>query len=317
MLNKDNIRTALLSFAPTRELLFFIFKKRIYKRLTDKRISAFLRSGRKPRGEKIDGLIVSLTSFPQRIGEVKYAVYSLIDQTLHPEKIVLWLAESQFPNKEKDLPEELTAFEKHGLAIRWCEDLRSYKKLIPALEHFPDYFIATADDDIYYDRRWLERLWKSHLDNPGCVICHVAKVVEFDGGGEIIPFTKWKRNTRDDSPPRLNVQLGAGGVLYHRKYLHDDIRRKDLFQRLAPYADDLWFYFMAFLKGTPVRVAKNSCDNVKYVNPYREYGFEEGYTLLTDNVNNGGNDRQFRNLIDHYGAGPYSGGHRDSTPSTA
>jgi len=300
MSSKDKIRTLLFSFAPIRELLFFIFGKKVYRRSVDKKISELLNGNRKLSVKKIDGLIVSLTSFPQRITEVKYAVYSLLDQTVRPENVILWLAENQFPNKEDDLPNELLSLKKHDFDILWCEDLRSYKKLIPAVERFPDHFIATADDDIYYDKRWLEKLWKSHLKHPDSVICHVAKTVEFGSGGDIVPFTEWKRNTKDDRPPRLNVQLGAGGALYHKKYLHGDVCEKELFTRLAPNADDLWFYFMTLLNGANVRVAENSCANVKYVNPYREYGFEDGYTLLTDNVNGGGNDTQFKNIIDHY-----------------
>jgi hypothetical protein len=301
MLNKNKIRTLLFSFAPIRELLFFIFRKKVYRQSADRKISALLNGNRKLSEKKIDGLIVSLTSFPQRITEVKYAVYSLLDQTVRPEKVILWLAGSQFPNKEHGLPGELLAFKKYDFDIRWCEDLRSYKKLIPALECFPGHFIATADDDIYYDRKWLETLWESHIDNPDCVVCQVANTVGFGVNGEIIPFTQWKRDTKGSGSPRLSVQLSGGGALYHKKYLHGDVGKKELFTRLAPYADDLWFYFMAILNRTPVRVAKNSCaDVVTYVNPYREYGFEEGYTLLTDNVNNGGNDRQFKNLLDHY-----------------
>ena len=300
MLNKDKIRTLLFNFAPIRELLFFVFRKKMYKRSVDKKIAALLAGKQKLNRNKVNNLIVSLTSFPQRISEVKYAVYSLLNQTILPEEIVLWLAETQFPNKERDLPEELLAFRKYGLAIRWCEDLRSYKKLVPSLKHYPDSFIATADDDIYYDRTWLEKLWKSHLETPEFIVCHVAKVIEFDENKNIIPFVKWKRNIKNDHPFFMNVQLGAGGVLYHKKYMHEDIYRHDLFQKLAPHADDLWFYFMAILNKTPIRVATNSCNNVKYINPYREYGFEEGYTLLADNVDGGGNDRQFKNILDYY-----------------
>lgn len=300
MFNKDKIRTALFAFPPTRELLFFAFGKKVYKRSVDKKIAALMNGKQKLSDKKIDNLIVSMTSFPERIAEIKYAIYSLVCQTLRPQKIILWLAENQFPNKTKDLPSDLLAFEKYDLEIKWCEDLRSYKKLVPSLINFPDYFVATADDDIYYDNTWLEKLWMTHLKNPDHVVCHVAKVVEFDADKKIIPFTKWKRNIKDDHPRFLNVQLGAGGVLYHKKFMHEDVCTKELFQKLAPFADDIWFYFMAILNNTPICVAENSCDNVKYVNPYREYGFEKGYTLLEDNVNNGGNDRQFKNVLEHY-----------------
>jgi hypothetical protein len=218
-----------------------------------------------------------------------------------PERIVLWLAENQFPNKKRDLPEDLLVFEKYGLEIRWCEDLRSYCKLVPALSHFSDSFIVTVDDDLFYDKTCVEKLWKSHLENPNSIICHVAKVVKFNAGGVIAPFTEWPRNIKNNYPQFFNTQLGASGALYHKKYLHDDICKKDLFLNLAPYADDIWFYFMALLKGTPICVVqKKSCNNVKYVNPYREYGFENGHTLGSGNVNGGGNDRQFKNVLDYY-----------------
>ena len=50
------------------------------------------------------GLIVSLTSFPARIHLVHYAIYSLLRQSLKPNRIVLWLGEDKFPDKENDLP---------------------------------------------------------------------------------------------------------------------------------------------------------------------------------------------------------------------
>ena len=34
-------------------------------------------------------------------------IEQLLTQSLAPDKIILWLANSQFPNKEKDLPENL------------------------------------------------------------------------------------------------------------------------------------------------------------------------------------------------------------------
>ena len=81
-------------------------------------------------------IIVSLTTFPGRINTVDKTISTLLTQTLKPDEVILWLAESQFPNKE--LPEQLTKLQQYGLTIKWCEDLRSYKKLIPALEEYPN-----------------------------------------------------------------------------------------------------------------------------------------------------------------------------------
>jgi hypothetical protein len=72
-------------------------------------------------------------------------------QTYKPDKIILWLAKSQFPNKENDLPIKVTELVNYGLSIMWVDkDIKSYKKLIPTLKLYPNDIIITADDDLYY-----------------------------------------------------------------------------------------------------------------------------------------------------------------------
>jgi hypothetical protein len=60
--------------------------------------------------ERKPKIIVSLTTFPERITIVQETIKSLLTQTVKPDAIVLWLAESQFPNKENELPEELKKY---------------------------------------------------------------------------------------------------------------------------------------------------------------------------------------------------------------
>ena len=57
-----------------------------------------------PREETVT---VSLTSFPARIEYVHLAIKSLMLQSYKPDRVVLWLAEEQFPDHK--LPEQLTA----------------------------------------------------------------------------------------------------------------------------------------------------------------------------------------------------------------
>jgi len=298
MPTKRKIRDLLLSFAPTRELMFFIFQKKVYKKLADKKIATLLKGKRKLSERKIDNLIVSLTSFPQRISEIKYVIYSLLDQTILPEKIILWLAESQFPNKERDLPQDLLALRKFGFTVEWCEDLRSYKKLIPALEQFPDYYIATADDDLYYKKNWLEKLWLGHLEFPQDVVCHLAERILVDDKC-VLPYMQWTKYIRVSEVGFQAFCCSGGGILFHKKYLYEDIEKKELFLNLSPCADDFWFYFMIILKNTKIRVVKKPW-KIKYVNPYREYGLNNGYKLSTANMDGGLNDKQLKNILEYY-----------------
>ena len=103
--------------------------------------------------EKRDRLyIVSLTSFPARIDDIWVTIEILLRQTFKPDKIILWLAQNQFPST-KAIPESLFQLLDRGLTIEFCEeDLRAHKKYFYAFQQYPDANIITVDDDLYYDR---------------------------------------------------------------------------------------------------------------------------------------------------------------------
>ena len=44
-------------------------------------------------------IIVSLTSYPKRINKIKQTLDSIFNQTIQPDKILLWLSNSEFENK--------------------------------------------------------------------------------------------------------------------------------------------------------------------------------------------------------------------------
>ena len=79
-------------------------------------------------------LIVSLTSYPLRMKTIHFTLHTLLNQSIKPDKIILWLAKEQFPRREKDVPRRIRRLRKYGLSIEWCNDIRSYKKLIPTLK---------------------------------------------------------------------------------------------------------------------------------------------------------------------------------------
>ena len=62
-------------------------------------------------------IIVSITSFPARIPTLWKVIECIIRQTVKPDKIVLYLTESQVGDIEK-LPSSLLKLRKRGLEIR-------------------------------------------------------------------------------------------------------------------------------------------------------------------------------------------------------
>lgn len=206
-----------------------------------------------PRPTKI---IVSLTSFPARISTIHITLASLLQQTLKPDMVILWLAKEQFPNGENDLPEEVIRLKEFGLTIKWWHDIRPYKKLIPAITNYPDDIIITTDDDVVYDKTMVEKLYESYKQAPQHIHCHrITKI--FLKNGKI----KARCKQCYKEPSFANKLVGIGGVLYPPHSLHKDITNENLFTELAPTNDDIWFWLMAVMNNTKIVQIKHNQDD--------------------------------------------------------
>lgn len=220
--------------------------------------------------ERSPRIIVSLTSYPGRIHTVHKTIDTLLSQTMKPDKVILWLATEQFPEQEKELPKELLRLKKRGLTIEWCEDLKSYKKLIPTLKKYPEDIIVTSDDDAYYADNWLELLYKSYKKESGLFVhCHRITKVYFENGKyHVIPAG----SSKFSQPSFLHKLTGLGGVLYPPHSLYEDVLNEKLFQKLAPTNDDLWFWFMAILNGVKIKTVEGCIPVPKSVEGSQENG---------------------------------------------
>jgi hypothetical protein len=197
-------------------------------------------------------LIVSLTSHPPRIAESYAAVYSLLTQSLKPDKVVLWLAQSQFPCKEHDLPWELLHLRQFGLSIQWCEDLKALKKILPSLRAYPDDIVVLADDDILYPSNWLERLYAAHQKDPTSIQARVTYRVFRNEHFHYYLRRNFLFFGKEAPPSLLYVPLARMGVLYPPHVLTEEVLRTDLAMQFAPYDDELWCWMMMIVSGAKV-----------------------------------------------------------------
>ena len=242
-------------------------------------------------------VVVTFTSYPARIRLASVAAASLLRQSVRPDAVVLWLDPEQFPGRESGLPPEFAALRKKGLDIRWCRPgLRSYKKLVPALETWPGAVLVTADDDVFYPRDWLQSLLEAHHAHPGEIVARRIRHVRLDSFGIPLSYAAWPMNAAcGENPSALNLPTGCGGVLYPPGSLHPDATDASAFLRLAPTADDLWFWAMAVRQGTPVRFVAAS--DIQSLDTADELG---PHALSRDNNDKGGNNRQFRAILNEY-----------------
>lgn len=255
---------------------------------------------RQKRDKKI---VISLTTYKERIKEVHLTINTLLYQSIKPDEIILWLSEEEFKNKTDDLPKSLTGLQKYGLSIKFCtKDIKSYKKIIPTILEFPDDIIVLADDDLYYQKDWLELLYKSYLKNPDMIHCHRAHKVRFSDNDEILPYENWEKCIKEQVDNEIYLATSGPGILLPhpgRNLFHKDITNENLFLTLAPKGDDLWIWAMAVLNNTDMKIVENNIVELLYINPKREYGISSGTTLYHTN-SKGGNDRQLSAIFQHY-----------------
>ena len=244
-------------------------------------------------------LIVSITSYPERMYDIHYCLYSILTQELKPDKVILWLAQSQFPNKEKDIPQTVLSLKENGLEIKWCEDMKSFKKLLPSLKAYPEDIIVTADDDIYYPEQWLKDLYESYLKHPTCIISQRSREITLNEDYTFKSYNEWPLLKEIKEPSYLNFFTGAGGVLYPPKCLHEDVLDYNLAKKLTPNGDDIWFWIMAVLNKTKIKVVGDYMVRLTYVNPARELNLINEKTLWYSN-SKGNNDNNIKNILDNF-----------------
>lgn len=239
-------------------------------------------------------VIVSLTSYPKRIGTINQVIESIIHQTILPDKIVLYLAEEQFETKE--VVPDLDEYEKYGFELRWCkEDLGPHKKYFYAMQEFPDDIIITIDDDVIYKETMIKNLLAGHKKNPDAVISRRTHLITWTEEGAIASYTSWYGECiRYINEPRMDlVAIGCGGILYPPHILSQEVFNKANILLYCRYADDMWLKIMETINNVPTVLVQNSNEDDSIEN-YLESG------LYTTHNANGGNDIQLQNLLREY-----------------
>jgi hypothetical protein len=192
-------------------------------------------------------LIVSLTTFGERIKSVYITLESIARQTLKPHKVILWLAEDEFTMD--NIPITLQKFVNRGLEIRFCKDIKSYKKLIYTIRNFPKDLVITIDDDVIYDIEMIEELYNAHLKYPKAICCHRSHIIKKDSSGDSLPYYQWGKSKEIIEPSFLQFPTGVGGVLYFPGCFDDEFFKEEKFMEVAPTGDDFWFKAMTWKNG--------------------------------------------------------------------
>ena len=111
-------------------------------------------------------VIVSLTTWTKRIGNVHKTIDCILKQTVPPDTIELNLSLVEFPDKEDSFPEDFQLYAKQHsdiLHINYVEgNTKAFKKIIPTVQKYygKDYYLLSVDDDCLYREDYIEMMLK-------------------------------------------------------------------------------------------------------------------------------------------------------------
>lgn len=194
-------------------------------------------------------LVVSLTSYKKRFPTLVLCLKSLLNQTMLPDHIVLYLSKDE----KKSLPNAVKALEKYGLEIRFVGlDLKPHKKYYYAMKEYPNDIIITVDDDVVYDKNLIKDLYSTYKQFPNCIISARAHKIVIKKG-KIVDYSKWNQSYIPSSlhPSFLFMATGVGGVLYPPHLLNLNILLNLKYINKYIEVDDLWLKTVEIISGVP------------------------------------------------------------------
>jgi len=240
--------------------------------------------------------IISLTTYGDRIHHLHLTLESIARQIIKVDKVILWLDEDEF--SEKNIPQRILNFKTRGLEIKFCHNIKSFKKLIPSSQLYPKANIITIDDDYIYPSDMVEILMKEHEIYPDVILGHRAHYIKFTRDGNIAPYNNWEYETQKEiSSHRIFITSGGGTLFPANCFKCHPYSDENIFMSICGDADDVWFKAMAILNNI-------KCKKVSGIRRFTESfiptNFSEDVGLWVGNVKYNSNDTQIREVFDKF-----------------
>ena len=202
-------------------------------------------------------IIVSFTTYKQRVKYAPIVIESLLKQTFKPYKICLTL----FKGDLQYITPQLQKYFDNGDVelIVSEEDIAPHKKYYYVMKKYKEYPIVTVDDDVEYANDLIFSLNNSYLEFPYCVSARRVHKIKYDENGIPLPYNKWAYEYKSETvkPSYDLFATGVGGVLYPPNILDiDNLSLEDINKSL--YADDVLLKYRENQLNVPVVWVSNN-----------------------------------------------------------
>ena len=155
-------------------------------------------------------------------------IKSLLNQTPLPYKILLSI-------KKKDINYlshymKLLIINKIIEIIFIKEDLKLFNKYYYIPEKYKKFIVIVVDDNIILEKKSIENLFISYLNNPNAVSARRVFKMKFDKNWNLMPFHIWSKDYKNEKNPKFSLfAIHGEGALFPPKSLN--------------FTDDFIFFF--------------------------------------------------------------------------
>ncbi|MGH6982001.1 MAG: hypothetical protein ACREFC_12420 [Stellaceae bacterium] len=176
---------------------------------------------------------MTLSTIPERAGDILPTVHSLLDQTWPADRIVIaWPAVTIKGTAYPPAPHLPP-----GVDLLTCRDEGQATKLLPALLAETDALLVVADDDVIYPVDFIETLLRAHRNDPAAAVGWRGNRVDRDIDPRDFDHVF---ATAVAAPTTVDVLMGTWGYLIPPGSLDEAVRDFTGWPPELRWVDDYW-----------------------------------------------------------------------------
>lgn len=213
--------------------------------------------------QRAANMVISLTTLPSRIKNIRPTIASLCDQTIQPEKIILNIPKESRREKCGYVIPEFLKNNPLVLINEVEEDLGPATKLLPTLKKYwneHEQKIIVVDDDEIYPKMLVENYLKYADEYSNAVLTlvgwdapedadHHHRLVRYGAIG-----SKPRNSERVNEPVQVDCVQGASSFMVRSTFFTDEIFDYSQAPREAFFVDDIYVSGHLATNSIPVMV---------------------------------------------------------------
>lgn len=217
-------------------------------------------------------VVLNLTTTNGRLELCSATLWSLVNQTLLPREINVWISRNAYLSDEgiDHMPDSILKIMSicPFVHIKYVENTGPYRKIIPALRCFADDDILVyADDDVIYSKQWLKLLVECYLScNCEYVVSSRVRKMTKNFLGKYQSYNRFPILYNEIICERDFIITGIGGCVLQKKHINPEYIYIEDYKLIAPKTDDLWISKLIEMSGSKVFTCPQALSCIMEIN---------------------------------------------------